>query len=156
VDVLKEMADRRQIDDLLYRYAHALDGRDWNLLRTCFTDDAVADFLELGGVNEGADVIVAFVSSALSGLDASQHIISTTLATVDGDSAQSTCYLQAQHVFKGAEGGDHYLVGGHYVDRLVRTADGWRIAHRTLHATWMEGNASVFAAAAERLKASAA
>ncbi|MCX6386165.1 MAG: nuclear transport factor 2 family protein [Solirubrobacterales bacterium] len=60
------------------------------------------------------------------------------------------------HVFKGAEGGDHYLVGGHYVDRLVRTADGWRIAHRTLHATWMEGNASVFAAAAERLKASAA
>jgi ketosteroid isomerase-like protein len=155
-DRFGDLADRREIDDVLYRYAHALDSHDWDRLRTCFTEDAVADFLELGGVNEGIDAIVELISGVLSGLDASQHLIGSPIATVDGGTAKSSCYLQAQHVFEGAPGGDHYLVGGTYVDELVRTPEGWRIKHRTLHASWMSGNPGVFEAAAERLKANAA
>jgi ketosteroid isomerase-like protein len=151
--LLQELADRRAIDDVLYRYAHALDSRDWDLLRTCFTEDAVADYLELGGVNEGREAIVSLCDSVLSGLDASQHLIGTPQAQVNGNTATATCYLQAQHVFKGAPGGDHYLVGGTYVDRLVRTNDGWRIEHRELNGVWFDGNPDVFTAAAERLKA---
>jgi hypothetical protein len=150
------VADRQDIDDVLYRYAWALDQRDWELLRTCFTADAVADFLELGGVNEGIDTIVGLVSGVLSGLDASQHLIGCPRVSIAGDTATATCYLQAQHVYKGAPGGDHFLVGGTYADRLIRTPDGWRIQHRTLHATWMDGNPDVFTAAAERLAAGAA
>ena len=150
---LQELVDRREIDDVLYRYAQALDSRDWDLLRSCFTDDAVADFLDLGGVNEGPEAIVALCRQALEGLDASQHLIGTPLATIDGDRATATCYLQAQHVFQGAPGGDHYLVAGTYEDRLIRTPDGWRIEHRTLRASWNDGNAGVFAAGAERLAA---
>jgi ketosteroid isomerase-like protein len=155
-DTIAELVDRREIDDVLYRYAQSLDSHDWDRLRTVFTQDAVADFLELGGVNEGIDAIVGLISGVLSGLDASQHLIGCPLATVDGDTATASCYLQAQHVFRGAPGGDHYLVGGTYVDQLVRTPEGWRIKHRTLHATWMDGNPEVFTAAAERLKAGAA
>ena len=153
--LLQELADRRAIDDVLNRYAHALDGRDWDLLRTCFTEDAVADYLELGGVNEGREAIVDLCSGVLTGLDASQHLIGSPSAQVDGDTATATCYLQAQHVYKGAPGGDHYLVGGTYVDRFVRTNEGWRIKHRTLHGVWFDGNPEVFTAAAERLKAAA-
>lgn len=150
---LRTLADRQEITDLLSRYAHALDSHDWDALRTdVFCGDAVADFLELGGVNEGIDAIVGLISSVLSGLDSSQHLIGSPLVEVDGDTATSRCYLQAQHVFKGAPGGDHYLVGGTYVDRHVRTRDGWRIKHRTLHASWMDGNPEVFTAAAERMK----
>lgn len=152
-DRVQELADRRDIDDVLVRYAHALDSHDWDLLRTVFTADAVADFLELGGVNTGIDAIVKLIAGVLSGLDASQHLIGSVAAEVDGDSATARCYLQAQHVFEGVEGGDHYLVGGTYVDDLVRTPEGWRIKHRTLHASWMSGNPGVFAAAADRLKA---
>jgi ketosteroid isomerase-like protein len=155
-DRFRELADRREIDDVLYRYAQSLDSHDWDRLRTCFTADAVADFLELGGRHEGIDAIVGLISSVLSGLDASQHLIGSPIAEVDGDTAKSTCYLQAQHVFEGAPGGDHYLVGGTYVDELVRTAEGWRIARRTLHGTWFDGNPEVFTAAAERMEASKA
>lgn len=147
-------ADRRAIDDVLYRYAHALDFREWELMDEVFAPDAVADFLELGGVHEGREAIVSFVAAALTGLDATQHIIATPRVLLDGDRATATCYLQAQHVFRGAPGGDHFLVGGHYVDELVRTPEGWRITHRTLHMTWSEGNADVFAAGAERLASS--
>lgn len=150
---LQELADRQDIDDVLVRYAHALDSHEWERLGAVFTPDAVADFLELGGVNEGLDAIVALIAGVLSGLDASQHLIGSIAAEVDGDAATARCYLQAQHVFAGADGGDHFLVGGTYVDRLVRTPEGWRIAHRTLHASWTDGNPGVFTAAAERLQA---
>ena len=151
----QDLADRQEIYDVLNRYAHGLDSHDWDLLRSCFTEDAVADYLELGGVNEGREAIVELCSGVLTGLDASQHLIGSHQATIEGDTAEARCYLQAQHVFKGADGGDHYLVGGTYVDRLVRTDEGWRIKHRTLHATWFDGNPEVFTAAAERLKAAA-
>jgi hypothetical protein len=153
---VKSLADRLEINDVLHRYALALDSRDWELLRSCFTADAVAVYFDPADSNEGVDAIVARCWSALQGLDASQHMIGTALASVDGDTASATCYLHAQHVFRGAPGGDHYLIAGRYEDRLVRTDAGWRIQHRTLHFSWSRGNQGVFPAAAERLKASGA
>ena len=58
---------------------------------------------------------------------------------VDGDAATSRCYLQAQHVVGAAT----FLLGGRYEDRLVRTADGWRIAHRDLITMWTTGDPSI-------------
>lgn len=145
---LRMLADRREIDDVLYRYAQALDAHDWQLLRDgVFTEDAVAEFGEFGGRHEGIEAILALVSGALSGLDASQHLIGSPLAEVDGDTATARCYLQAQHVF----GDDQYLVGGTYEDELVRTPAGWRIRLRTLTGTWASGDPGVFEAGAARL-----
>jgi hypothetical protein len=143
--------DREQIQDLLVRYATGLDSRDWDLLASCFTEDGVADYGDLGGVNEGRGAIVSLCSGVLSGLDASQHMITNMIISTDGDSGRAVCYFQAQHVFRGTPGGDNYLVGGTYRDRLVRTGGEWRIAHRTLEGTWFDGNAAVFEAAAARL-----
>jgi hypothetical protein len=129
---LGELEDRLSITDVLYQYATGLDTRDWDVLRDCFTDDAVCDFLEFGGVNEGKDAIVALCSGVLSGLDSSQHLIANPRVVLDGDRATSVCYFQAQ-------------------DRHRRTEDGWKIEHRTLHCTWQDGNAGVFTEAAARL-----
>ena len=65
--------------------------------------------------------------------------------SVDGDTATSTCYLHAQHVLPGTAGGDQFVFAGRYLDNLVRTADGWRIAERTLEAMWTSGNPAVIA-----------
>lgn len=151
-----ELEDRLAITDVLYQYGTGLDGRDWDVLRDCFTDDAVCDYLEFGGVNEGKDAIVALCSGVLSGLDASQHLIGNPRVTLDGDRATATCYFQAQHMLTSPGGGNTYLVGGHYEDRLRRTDDGWKIEHRTLHCDWQDGNAGVFTEAAARLAAGGA
>jgi SnoaL-like domain len=149
-----QLADRREIDDVLYRYAYALDSRDWDLLKEgVFTADASADFLDHGIMN-GIDEIIGLVSGVLTGLDVSQHLITNPLAEVDGDSATAKCYLHAQHVFAGAPGGDQFIVAGTYEDELTRTATGWRISKRALQASWVAGNPEVFTAAAERLAAS--
>jgi hypothetical protein len=146
-----EVADRLAITDVLYQYATALDTRDWDLLRACFTADGVADYLEFGGVNEGREAIVKLCGGVLSGLDASQHLIANPRVTLDGDRATATCYFQAQHFLASPAGGNTYLVGGSYEDRFVRTAEGWQIAYRTLHCSWQDGNAGVFGEAAARL-----
>ena len=51
--------------------------------------------------------------------------------------------MHAQHVKLGVPGGELYVIAGHYLDELVRTPEGWRIAHRTLRETWHEGNIEV-------------
>jgi 3-phenylpropionate/cinnamic acid dioxygenase small subunit len=148
---LQLIADRLAIVDVLHRYATGLDSRAWDLLASAFTEDGVADYGELGGVNRGPEAIVALCRGALQGLDASQHIIANEVIEVDGDTARARCYFQAQHVCVGTEGGDTYMVGGTYEDELVRTPEGWRIRHRTLVPSWTEGNPGVFEAGAARL-----
>lgn len=148
-----QRSDHEEIQDLLVRYATSLDSRDWEQLSACFTEDGVTDYGEFGGLNRGAEAIVKLCRAVLDGLDASQHMITNMVIVTDGDSGSAVCYFQAQHVVRGTAGGDNYLVGGTYRDRVVRTPAGWRIAHRTLEPTWMEGNPGVFEAGAARLAA---
>jgi len=128
--------DRQAIIDVTVAYCWALDGHDWDALDDVFVPDATA---ELGRHLEGLGAIKARVREALEPLDASQHIVATHQVCVDGDVATSRCYLQAQHVAGGAT----FLLGGRYEDRLVRTGQGWRIAHRDLITIWTTGDPSI-------------
>src|SRR5262249_47632830 len=99
---LQEHADRREIEDLLVRYATALDTRDWPRLATFYLPDAVAiyDGLRM----DGLDAIVEICRSSLEPLTASQHFLGNYVIEVDGDRATSSCYLHAQHYRAGARG----------------------------------------------------
>ena len=134
-------SDEQAIVGLAVAYTWALDTRQFDDLRSIFVPDATGD---LHGVRcDGVDAIVARIEGALSRLDASQHLVGNHQVRVDGDAATHRCYLQAQHVKRGTPGGDNYLIGGTYEDRVARTADGWRITHRTMAGCWTEGNPAV-------------
>ena len=135
-------ADRQAVVDVCITYALALDSRDWTLLRTCFTPDAVAEYEGLGE-KRGMDAIEETCRGALEPLKASQHFLGNHLVSIQGDEATSTCYLQAQHVKKGLPGGELYTVAGRYDDDLVRTPAGWRISRRRLTVAWTDGNPAV-------------
>jgi ketosteroid isomerase-like protein len=135
-----EIADRLAIVDVTIAYCWALDTHDFDALDDVFTPDATAT---LAAELHGRDAIKQRITNALTKLDDSQHMVSNHDVRVDGDTATCRCYLQAQHVRHAAEGGPNYIVAGRYEDRLVRTAAGWRIAHRTLTVMWTEGNLEV-------------
>jgi hypothetical protein len=131
-------SDRSDIIDLAVRYAWALDGKDLEELRNVFTPDATA---VLRGVRcDGVDEIIARVGGAVLRLDNTQHLVGNHQVTVAGDTGTHRCQLQGQHVLAGCEGGDNFIVGGYYEDQVVRTPDGWRIAHRLMQQTWTAGN----------------
>ncbi len=134
-------ADRMAITDLTISYTWALDQHEFERLREVFLPDAT--FNVAGVPLSGIDAIIEKVSGSLSPLDDSQHIISNHQIRIDGDTATSRCYLQAQHVRNAADGGPNYIFAGRYEDELVRTSDGWRIAKRSLVHMWTEGNPAV-------------
>jgi hypothetical protein len=133
--------DVRAIIDLAIAYTWALDTRRFEDLRNVFAADATADLL---GVHcDGIDAIIARISRPLNLLDATQHLVGNHQVRIDGDAATHRCHLQSQHVKRGTQGGDNYLMGGSYEDSVVRTGEGWRISHRTLTLLWTEGNPAV-------------
>lgn len=135
------MADRLAITDLTIAYCWALDTKDWDGLDRVFAVDVTAELAS--PLLHGVEAIKARVARALEPLDDSQHIVTNHQIVIDGDQASCRCYLHAQHVRRGVEGGDNYVIGGRYEDTMVRTPDGWRIAHRRLVSMWREGNVAV-------------
>jgi hypothetical protein len=129
-------SDRDALVDLTVAYCWALDSRAFDELDDVFLPDATSD---LGGLLIGREAIKERIRNALVPLDVSQHMVSTQQFTVDGDRATGRCYLHAQHVKAGVQ----YVVAGRYEDRYVRTADGWRIEHRTLTVIWTSGDPGV-------------
>jgi hypothetical protein len=135
------MSDRDDIIDLAIRYTWALDTKNVEDLRDVFTPGATA---MLRGVEcSGVDAIIARIGGAVLRLDRTQHLVGNHQVMVDGDTGTHRCHLQSQHVLAGTEGGDNYIVGGYYEDRVARTSDGWRITHRLMQQTWTEGNPAV-------------
>ena len=141
-NALTILLDKQEIADVVYRYAIAVDTRDWELLRSCFTAGATADYLDLPPC-ASYDDIESTCRTALTPLTATQHLLGNVLIDVDGDHAGGQCYLQAQHVMAGTPGGDLFVLAGKYTDRFERTDAGWRIVHRRLDLIWADGNPAV-------------
>lgn len=139
---LQALLDERDITALLHRYAAALDDRDWDRLGTCFRDNVVVDYDGIARC-DGYEEVEQVCRAALGPLSRTQHLIGNVQAVVEGDTARAQCYLQAQHVREGTDGGELFVIAGRYTDTLTRTGDGWRIATRRLETWWTDGNPAV-------------
>lgn len=116
--------DREEIRHLLTIYNINGDRGRVAALGEAFAEDGVIAFS--GQATQGRAAIVARLSQGgtrNSALTVSRHHITTSLIELDGDAASGRTYFQVLTNL----GLDHH---GHYVDSFVRTAEGWRIAHR--------------------------
>lgn len=142
-----EALERIAIADVLYRYAAALDTRDWKLLEQVFAADA-AYVMGAYGTFVGPAAIAEQLAWVLGGYDATQHLIANPVAEIDGARARAISNVRAYHHWLADGAARTMEVGGVYRDELVRTPDGWRISHRVLDVTWREGVANLPAASA--------
>jgi hypothetical protein len=150
---LQLMLDRAEISDVQLRYATGLDTRNWALFRSCFTDEIEVDFTSVFGGEPrkvSADRWAESARRTLSGLAATQHMITNHVITVDGDQALCVAYVQAQHYLPNDQGDSTQTMGGYYTNRLVRTAQGWKIRACQLTLTWTTGNWHIFTLASKR------
>lgn len=165
VDVeIRAITDRLAVVEVLHRFAAGLDRRDWALYRSVFTDEIELDYSSYRPTNIGtwrADDWVARARQVFPGLDATAHSVTNAIVELDGDTARISAYVRADHALvEPSTDGDPagartrvYTVCGRYEDRLVRTADGWKIAAKALHVGWVEGDPEVMAVARERAAA---
>jgi hypothetical protein len=137
----QEISDRLEINDLLIRYTRAIDTKDWELLDTCFHPDAFVDYTSSGGIKGGYPEIREWLGKALAPFPSMMHFVGNTTLELDGDAANARTYVINPMGLPKPEGGVQvFTVCAHYVDRLTRTPDGWRIAERIEETVMMYGD----------------
>ncbi len=137
----QEVSDRIEIGDLLVRYTRAIDTKDWALLDSVFLPDAQVDYRSSGGIAGDYPKVRAWLEKALAAFPAMMHMIGNTTVELDGDEARTRTYVINPMGFPKEDGGLHvFTVAAHYVDRLVRTEDGWRIAERIEEQVLLDGS----------------
>jgi 3-phenylpropionate/cinnamic acid dioxygenase small subunit len=137
---LQQISDRLEIQDLLTRYTRAIDTKDYNLLDTCFTPDAWVDYTSSGGTKGKYPEVRAWLEKALAPFPAMMHAIGNVTLELEGDRARARTYVINPMGFPKPDGSLHvFTVCAHYVDQLVRTRAGWRIAERIEETVLMDG-----------------
>jgi hypothetical protein len=137
---LQDISDRIEINDLLIRYSKAIDQKDWKLLDTVFTPDAEVDYVSSGGIKGSYPEARAWLEKALAIFPITVHYVTNSEVTLAGDRAAARTAVYNPMFFKNPDGTlHHFAVGAYYVDELVRTKGGWRIAKRREDQAFMEG-----------------
>lgn len=128
--------DWLEICNLKARYCRCLDTKDWAGYANVFADDVVLDTTASGGLRfVGRDAVVAYVRSSISDETITTHHIHAPEIEIDGDHATGIWAMQDRNI---RPSGRMLLGFGHYHERYVRTAKGWRIAESALTRINME------------------
>jgi len=125
-------SDHRAIEQLLYRYAWMVDRRKWELMDEVFSPDGTIDYASTGGPGVmGYRAALEWLDRALKPWPFNLHHITNIAVEVDGDRGQARCYFTAPMGRPAVGGGQEVITNaGYYLDTLVRTREGWRIAAR--------------------------
>jgi hypothetical protein len=143
---LARLADRLDIQEVLYCYARGVDRRDWDLVRSVYHVDAHDDH---GNYKGNVDGFIENLKKRHAFIEQSMHVVTNCIIEFDGpDSAVvESYYITYQRLLPGAGQfrlnylsretllDDEAMQGqaiGRYVDRITRRDGVWRIAERTV------------------------
>lgn len=148
---------RQSIEEVLARYARAIDRLDLELLKTVFHEDGVNHEYSGGEVNlhRWSEHIIPQLKSLFAG---TMHHITHKSITVSGDRAASEAYFISYHLVRGGrseavrffgeqyaartealgclETGHEYIGGGRYLHRWEKRDGLWKISERTATLEW--------------------
>lgn len=116
----------------MLNYAAAVDERDIERYRNCFTDDVKVVGFGTRTYSDRDDW-VAYVWEALQKYSATQHMLGPVLVDLQGDEAQARTDVQAVHFF--AEGDTRFTLWATYRTTLRRDTNQWRICRHELVVT---------------------
>ena len=125
---LRELIDRQEIHQVMLRYARGLDRLDFELVRSCYWDDAIEDH---GSYVGRPDDFIHWADQTTLAHVSTQHGILNHHCELDGDNAWTETYYH----FTGVRAEPpHFMSTGRYVDHFQKRAGAngpeWRIANR--------------------------
>ena len=132
---MQALLDRMEIIDVENRYAMGVDTRDSELHGSCFAEELEVDMSGMGAgepMKMSGKAWAEQAVSLVSIFEATQHMITNHVITIDGDRATCVAYVKAQHYNPESI----WTVVGYYTNTLERTAEGWKIIKLKLTSTW--------------------
>lgn len=130
---ITEIADRLAIAETLARYCQGIDRCNPEQLTAVFTPDARIDYGD--GAKSPADTIPGLIAG-LGAMRLTQHNISNTVMRITGTTAKAETNSVALHLIPAPDGEIELVVGGRYLDTLVKEDGGWRIVERLYVMDW--------------------
>jgi uncharacterized protein (TIGR02246 family) len=124
------LEDKDAIWRLFMEYKRQLDQRDLKAYAALFTDDAVwvGNLGKAVGPAEIEALLVRTLEVYPSDRERTYHLVMNPVIDVDGDTA--TALSNWGYVTRDDHDAPVFEMLGHYVDDLVRTAEGWRFQRR--------------------------
>ena len=142
---VQRLVDREAIRDVFITFAAAMDGKDWALLETVWTEDAIYDHSAFtwegltDNVWRGKSDIIKRTIEGVSRHVAAHHIVTNHRMTIDGDRARAVVYLHSVHLDDPQRADAHGDHGAWYFAELARAAGGWRIRWLAHQPVWYSG-----------------
>jgi 3-phenylpropionate/cinnamic acid dioxygenase small subunit len=151
---LRQLADRNEITNLVYRLGAFLDDRRFDDMRSLLVEDATVR--TPGGTAEGREALVAQATRNHHPDEPTQHLITNVLVDLDGNRAEVRANLVVN--FAAPTSSDQplpapprkYTLGETYHFDVVRTTKGWRFSRIEATPVWIAPLSAAFLAAASR------
>ncbi len=136
-DRMQEISDQLEIQSLFTRYCTSIDSKQYDGLDSVFMPDAFIDYTASGGTKGQFPEVKVWLEQVLALFSMTQHVVTNFDINISGDTAASRCAFYNPMGFDtSAETMPLFFVGGYYNDKLIRTADGWRITERIEEMIW--------------------
>lgn len=129
---LRELIDKDEIRDVLYRYARGVDRRVRELIEGAFHPDG---FTDSGRAEHGSDLADTMLAIGPEET-CFTHFIGNQLIEVDGDVAYAESYFMSIREVESDGRAFTRMRGGRYLSRLERRGGVWKIQYRRTVDDW--------------------
>jgi ketosteroid isomerase-like protein len=123
------VADQLAVTAVVLRYFALVDAKAWDQLDEVLTEDTTAQWTATTVMRGRQQVAQALATMTSSDEIVTFHHVSAMVPEIDGDRATVAPRVRAMHHGRGRRAGLFYESMAVQPTELVRTADGWRIAH---------------------------
>jgi len=128
---LQEISDRLEIQQLPVTYASSIDQHNFDGLDQVFTPTAYIDYRALGGIDGKFPEVKAWLKQVLPGFGRYYHMVGNMDLKLSGDTAAARTICFNPMEVKMPDGKTQVMfIGLWYVDKFVRTPQGWRMSER--------------------------
>jgi hypothetical protein len=134
-----------EIVDALYRFGLGQDLGDKDLFTSAFAPDASLDFGPAAAkwgartpLMTGRETIVSAIFAILGGRVDTTHVITNPRVRIDGDTAQLTAIVEAQHLL-ATDHSTFALLKNLYATEVVRDGQRWVLREIRIDNVWYQG-----------------
>jgi len=141
--------DRLAVSDAVLSITRGADLGQWDAVGAAFADHVELDY----GTPEQLtpQQIVDRWAPLFAELDATEHRVRDLAVALNGDRASATSRFRAEHVMRGAAGGETWVLEGSYEHDLARTPGGWKVTRMRMIPGQSSGNTGMMAEVQARM-----